>query len=127
MPRATKSVASRRRRKKILKAAKGYYGGRSKLYRTAKESVQRGLAYAYVHRRRKKRDFRRLWITRINAAARIYGLSYSLFINGLKKAGVLLDRKNLADMAVKDEESFAKLAELALKYKANLSSPINQK
>ena len=100
MPRATKSVASRRRRKKILKAAKGYYGGRSKLYRTAKESVQRGLAYAYVHRRRKKRDFRRLWITRINAAARIYGLSYSLFINGLKKAGVLLDRKNLADMAV---------------------------
>ena len=127
MPRATKSVASRRRRKKILKAAKGYYGGRSKLYRTAKESVQRGLAYAYVHRRRKKRDFRRLWITRINAAARIYGLSYSLFINGLKKAGVLLDRKNLADMAVKDEESFAKLAELALKYKANLSSPTNQK
>ena len=127
MPRATKGVTSRRRRKKILKAAKGYYGGRSKLYRTAKESVQRGLAYAYVHRRRKKRDFRRLWITRINAAARIYGLSYSLFINGLKKAGVLLDRKNLADMAVKDEESFAKLAELALKYKANLSSPINQK
>jgi len=127
MPRATKSVSSRRRRKKILKAAKGYYGGRSKLYRTAKESVQRGLAYAYVHRRRKKRDFRRLWITRINAAARIYGLSYSLFINGLKKAGVLLDRKNLADMAVKDEESFAKLAELALKYKANLSSPTNQK
>lgn len=127
MPRVTKGVASRRRRKKILKAAKGYYGGRSKLYRTAKESVQRGLAYAYVHRRRKKRDFRRLWITRINAATRIYGLSYSLFINGLKRAGVLLDRKNLADMAVKDEESFAKLAELALKYKANLSSPTNQK
>ncbi len=127
MPRVTKGVASRRRRKKILKAAKGYYGGRSKLYRTAKESVQRGLAYAYVHRRRKKRDFRRLWITRINAAARIYGLSYSLFINGLKKAGVLLDRKNLADLAVKDEKAFAKLAELALKYKANLSSPTNQK
>ncbi|MCK4426930.1 MAG: 50S ribosomal protein L20 [candidate division Zixibacteria bacterium] len=127
MPRVTKGVASRRRRKKILKAAKGYYGGRSKLYRTAKESVQRGLAYAYAHRRRKKRDFRRLWITRINAAARIYGLSYSLFINGLKKAGVLLDRKNLADLAVKDEKAFAKLAELALKYKANLSSPTNQK
>ena len=126
MPRVTKGVASRRRRKKILKAAKGYYGGRSKLYRTAKESVQRGLAYAYVHRRRKKRDFRRLWITRINAAARIYGLSYSLFINGLKRAGVLSDRKNLADMAVKDEKAFAKLAELALKYKANLSSPTNQ-
>lgn len=126
MPRVTKSVASRRRRKKILKAAKGYYGGRSKLYRTAKESVRRGLAYAYVHRRRKKRDFRRLWITRINAAARIYGLSYSLFIDGLKKAGVVLDRKNLADMAVKDEEAFAKLAQLALKYKTSLPSPTNQ-
>lgn len=126
MPRATKGVASRRRRKKILKVARGYYGGRSKLYRTAKESVQRGLAYAYAHRRRKKRDFRRLWITRINAAARIYGLSYGLFINGLKKAGVLLDRKNLANLAIKDEEAFAKLAELALKYKTSLPSPTNQ-
>ncbi len=126
MPRATKGVASRRRRKKILKVARGYYGGRSKLYRTAKESVQRGLAYAYAHRRRKKRDFRRLWITRINAAARIYGLSYGLFINGLKKAGVLLDRKNLAELAVKDEEAFAKLAELALKYRTSLPSPTNQ-
>ena len=126
MPRVTKGVASRRRRKKILKAAKGYYGGRSKLYRTAKESVQRGLAYAYAHRRRKKRDFRRLWITRINAAARIYGLSYSLFINGLKKAGVVLDRKILAEMAIKDEEAFAKLAELALKYKTSFPSSTNQ-
>jgi large subunit ribosomal protein L20 len=126
MPRATKGVASRRRRKKILKAAKGYYGGRSKLYRTAKESVQRGLAYAYAHRRRKKREFRRLWITRINAAARVYGLSYNLFIHGLKKAGVLLDRKNLADIAIQDEETFAKLAELALKYKTSLPSPANQ-
>jgi len=126
MPRATRGVASRNRRKKILKAAKGYYGGRSKLYRTAKESVQRGMAYAYAHRRRRKRDFRRLWITRINAAARIYGLSYNLFIDGLKKAGVLLDRKNLADMAIKDEEAFAKLAELALKYKPNLTSLTNQ-
>jgi large subunit ribosomal protein L20 len=123
MPRATKAVASRRRRKKILKAARGYYGGRSKLYRTAKESVQRGLAYAYAHRRRRKRDFRRLWIARINAAARIYGLSYSLFIHGLKKAGVLLDRKNLADMAIKDEEAFAKLAQLASKYQASIPSP----
>lgn len=123
MPRASKGVASRRRKKKILKAARGYYGGRSKLFRTAKESVQRGLAYAYVHRRRRKRDFRRLWITRINAAARIYGLSYSMFISGLKKAGVVLDRKNLADMAVKDEEAFAKLAELALKQKAIPESP----
>jgi large subunit ribosomal protein L20 len=126
MPRVTKGVASRRRRKKILKVAKGYYGGRSKLYRTAKESVQRGLAYAYAHRRRKKRDFRRLWITRINAAARIYGLSYNLFINGLKKAGVLLDRKNLADMAIKDEKAFAKLAELALKYNTSFPSPADQ-
>jgi large subunit ribosomal protein L20 len=117
MPRATKGATSRRRRKKILKAAKGYRGGRGRLYRTAKESVQRGLAYAYIHRRRRKRDFRRLWITRINAAARIYGLSYNLFIHGLKKAGVLLDRKNLADIAVKDEEGFAKLAQIALKHR----------
>lgn len=117
MPRATNVVASRARRKKILKAARGYYGGRSKLYRTAKESVRRGLAYAYAHRRRRKRDFRRLWIVRINAAVRLYGLSYSLFISGLKKAGVILDRKILADMAVRDKEGFAKLAELASKSK----------
>jgi large subunit ribosomal protein L20 len=119
MPRARNAVASRARKKKVLKAARGYYGGRSKLYRTAKESVRRGLAYAYAHRRRRKRDFRRLWITRINAAARLYGLSYSLFMNGLKKAGVLLDRKVLAEMAVRDKEGFAKLAELAAKSKAN--------
>ena len=125
MPRATKGVASRRRRKKILKAAKGFYGGRRKLYRTAKETVQKGLAYAYAHRRRRKRDFRRLWITRINAAARIYGLSYNLFINGLKKGGVILDRKSLSDLAVKDQEAFAKLAELALRYKTNPTSPVN--
>jgi large subunit ribosomal protein L20 len=123
MPRATRGVASRRRRKKILRAAKGFYGGRRKLYRTAKETVQKGLTYAYAHRRRRKRDFRRLWITRINAAARIYGLSYSLFINGLKKGGVILDRKSLADLAVKDQEAFAKLAELALRYKINPTSP----
>jgi large subunit ribosomal protein L20 len=117
MPRAKNAVASRTRRKRILKAAKGYYGGRRKLYRTAKESVQRGLAYAYAHRRRRKRDFRRLWIVRINAAARLSGLSYSLFINGLKRAGVNLDRKILADMAARDKEGFAKLAQLALKSK----------
>ena len=103
MPRAAKAVASRARRKKILKAAKGYYGGRSKLYRTAKESVQRGMAYAYAHRRRKKRDFRRLWIVRINAAARLAGLSYNLFISGWERAGVNLDRNILADMAVRDK------------------------
>jgi len=119
MPRAKKAVASRARRKKILKAARGYYGGRSKLYRTAKESVQRGLAYAHAHRRRRKRDFRRLWIVRINAAARLYGLSYSVFMNGLKRAGVALDRKVLADMAARDQEGFAKLAELAAKPKAS--------
>jgi large subunit ribosomal protein L20 len=119
MARAKRVVASRARRKKILKAARGYYGGRSKLYRTAKESVQRGLAYAYAHRRRKKRDFRRLWIVRINAAARLYGLSYGVFINGLKRAGVGLDRKILADMAVQDQEGFARLAELASKSKAS--------
>ncbi len=115
MPRAKNAVASRAKRKKILKAARGYYGGRSRLYRTAKESVQRGLAYAYAHRRRRKRDFRRLWIVRINAAARLFGLSYSRFINGLNRAGVILDRKMLADMAVKDKEGFAKLVELASK------------
>lgn len=118
MPRARNAVASRARRKKVLKAAKGYYGGRSRLYRTAKESVRRGLSYAYAHRRRRKRDFRRLWITRINAASRLYGLSYSVFINGLKKAGVLLDRKILADMAIHDKEGFARLAELASRDRA---------
>jgi len=115
MPRAKNAVASRARRKRTLKSARGSYGGRRKLYRTAKESVQKGLAYAYAHRRRRKRDFRRLWITRINAAARLYGLSYSLFMNGLKKAGIILDRKVLADMAIRDRDGFAKLAELASK------------
>ncbi len=113
MPRAKNTVASRARRKKVMKSARGYYGGRRKLYRTAKESVQRGLAYAYAHRRRRKRDFRRLWITRINAAARTYGLSYSVFMSRLKGAGIILDRKILADMAVRDKDGFAKLAELA--------------
>jgi large subunit ribosomal protein L20 len=115
MPRAKNAVASRARRNKVMRSARGYYGGRRKLYRTAKESVQRGLAYAYAHRRRRKRDFRRLWITRINAAARLYGLSYGLFMNRLKKAGIILDRKILADMAVRDKDGFAKLAELASK------------
>jgi large subunit ribosomal protein L20 len=115
MPRAKNAVASRAKRKKILKRARGYYGGRSKLYRTAKESVHRGLAYAYAHRKLRKRDFRRLWITRINAAARLYGLSYSVFMNGLNKAGVILDRKVLADMAIRDKEGFAKLAEMVSK------------
>lgn len=113
MPRATRSVASRKRRKKVLKKARGYYGARSKLYRTAKEAVNRALAYAYRDRRQRKRDFRRLWIVRINAAARLCGLSYSNLVNGLKAKGVNLDRKSLAELAVKDPQAFAQLAELA--------------
>ncbi len=113
MPRATNRVASRKRRKKVLKQAKGYYGARSKLYRTAKESVNRGMVYAYRDRRNKKREFRRLWMTRINAAARKHGLSYSIFIGALKKVGVNLDRKNLADIAVRDADTFAKLVQMA--------------
>jgi len=112
MPRAKNSVASRERRKRILKAAKGYYGGRHALYRTARETVERALAYAYRDRRRRKRDFRRLWIARINAAARLNGMSYR-FISGLKKADVAINRKMLAEMAVNDREAFAKLAEVA--------------
>ncbi len=113
MPRATNKVASRRRRKKILKKAKGYYGARSRLYRTAKETVNRALVYAYRDRRQKKRNFRRLWIVRINAAARLCGLSYSLFLKGLKRKGINLDRKSLAEIAVKDSQTFTQLAELA--------------
>jgi large subunit ribosomal protein L20 len=113
MPRATNNVAAHRRHKKFLKAAKGNYGARSRLYRTARETVQKGLMYAFIDRRRKKRDFRRLWIVRINAAARLNGLTYSEFIDGLKKVGVSLNRKHLAQMAAQDGAGFAKLAELA--------------
>jgi large subunit ribosomal protein L20 len=113
MPRATNNVAAHRRHKKVLKAAEGNFGGRSKLYRTAKETVQKGLMYSWIDRRRKKRDFRRLWIARINAAARLNGLSYSRFIDGLNKAGIVINRKILADLAVTDSAAFAKLAELA--------------
>lgn len=113
MSRATNNSASRQRRNKILKLAKGQRGGRSKLLRTASDAVDRSLAYAYRDRRTKKRDFRRLWITRINAAARLHGLSYSRFMHGLKAAEVDIDRKVLADLAVRDEASFAKLAEIA--------------
>jgi large subunit ribosomal protein L20 len=113
MPRATNNIAAHHRHKKVLKAASGNYGGRRKLYRTAKETVQKGLMYAWTDRRRKKRDFRRLWIARINAACHLNGLSYSKFIDGLNKAGVVLNRKYLADIAVTDSAAFAKLAELA--------------
>ena len=113
MSRATNNPASRQRRNKTLRMAKGYRGGRSKLNRTAQESVNRALAYAYRDRRVKKRTFRQLWIVRINAAARIHGLSYSRFMAGLKAAAVEIDRKVLADLAVHDEAGFARLAEIA--------------
>ena len=111
--RSRNRVASRQRRKKILRRAKGYYGGRSKLLRTAKETVQRSVVYADRSRRLRKRDFRALWIVRINAAARLFGLSYSKFMTGLKKGGVALDRKMLAEIAVNDQSTFGKLAEAA--------------
>ena len=113
MPRATNSPASRRRRKKVLKQAKGYYGARSRVYRVAKQAVIKAAQYAYRDRRQCKRQFRALWIIRINAAARLHGLSYSRFMNGLTRAGVELDRKVLADMAVHDQVAFAALAERA--------------
>ncbi|MDE2886661.1 MAG: 50S ribosomal protein L20 [Gemmatimonadota bacterium] len=113
MPRTTNSVASRRRRKKVLKAARGYRGGRSKLYRTADDAVNRALSYAYRDRRQKKRNFRSLWIVRINAAARLNGLSYSSLISGLKKADISVDRKVLANLAVTDPAAFSALAQQA--------------
>src|SRR6476646_2494229 len=100
MPRAKTVVPGRARRRKVLKAAKGNFGGRRKLYKTALQTAQRAGRFAYIHRRTRKRDFRRLWIVRINAAARINGLTYSRFIQGLKAAGVAVDRKMLADLAV---------------------------
>ena len=109
MPRAKNNVASRKRRKKVLKAAKGYWGGRSKLFRTAKETVHKAMQYAYRDRRVKKREFRQLWITRINAAVRMHGMSYSQFMNKLNVEKIQLNRKVLADMAVSDPDSFAKL------------------
>jgi len=113
MPRVKSGVAHHARKKKIMAGAKGARGGRSKLYKAAKETAERAMRYAYRDRRAKKGDFRRLWITRINAAARIHGISYSRLIAGLAKAGVEVDRKMLADLAVHDEAAFAKLAEVA--------------
>ena len=107
------SVATRKRKKRLLKKAKGYWGDRSKQYRQARRALMHALVYAYRDRRVKKRDFRRLWITRINAACRAAGITYSKFINGLKKAKVSLDRKILADLAVKDTHAFKKLVEIA--------------
>ena len=110
MPRVKRGTVRRAKRKKLLGLAKGYYANKSKLYRAAKESVDTALKYAFVGRRRKKRDFRRLWIVRIGAAARLNGLNYSQFMHGLKVAGIELDRKVLADLAAKQPESFAHLA-----------------
>jgi len=109
MPRTKTSVKSRRRRKKILRAARGYVGSKHRLYRTALESVRRALAYAYRDRRTKKRDMRSLWIVRINAAARMQGIGYGRLIDGLEKAGVAIDRKILADLAVTDEAAFSEI------------------
>ena len=111
--RIKRGFKARRRRKKVLKLAKGFRGGRSKLFRTAADAVDKALMYAYRDRRQRKRDFRKLWIARINAAARMHNLSYSRFINGLKKAGVALDRKVLADLAITDPTGFAQIASMA--------------
>ena len=113
MPRVKKVPASRRRRKRFLKFAKGYRGGRSRLYRTVRETVQRALVYATRDRKLRKRDFRKLWIARINAAAKQNGISYSKFINGLKKAKIVIDRKILAELAVNDEKAFKRLVKMA--------------
>lgn len=113
MSRVKRGVTARARHKKVLDKAKGYYGARSRVYRVAKQAVIKAAQYAYRDRRQKKRDFRSLWIVRINAAARECGLSYSNFINGLKKSAIVVDRKVLADIAVHDRAAFAKLAEQA--------------
>ncbi|NIN73296.1 MAG: 50S ribosomal protein L20 [Gemmatimonadetes bacterium] len=113
MPRVTNQVARHKKKKKIRRLAKGYRGGRSKLYRTAKNAVERSWSYSYRDRRNRKRDFRRLWITRINAAARQHDITYSHFMNGLRTAGVELNRKTLADIAVRDPNVFGGLVAVA--------------
>ena len=113
MPRVKSNVARLKRKNKVMQLAKGYFGGRSKLWKAAKESVERAQKYAYRDRRRKKGEFRRLWITRINAAAHQNDMSYSVFMNGLRKAGIEIDRKILADLAVRDEAAFTALANAA--------------
>ena len=111
MPRVKRGTVRRAKRKKLLKRAKGFYANKSKLYRAAKESVDKALNYAFSGRRRKKRDFRRLWVVRINAAARLHGLSYGTFMNGLKTAGVELDRRSLAELAVNHPEAFTAIVQ----------------
>jgi large subunit ribosomal protein L20 len=115
MPRVKRGVTAHRRHKRVLREAKGYWGARSRLIRTARDAVEKGWKYAYRDRKQRKREFRALWIARINAAARENGLSYSRLVHGLERAGVEVDRKNLADLAVADPKAFAELAELARK------------
>jgi large subunit ribosomal protein L20 len=112
MTRSINNVSAKSRKRKILKAAKGYVGGRGKLYRSARQTVEKGWQYAYRDRKVRKREFRKLWIIRINAAAHMYDLSYSVFINGLKKANIDIDRKALADLAYHNIESFGKLCDI---------------
>ena len=118
MARIKKGVNAKKKHKKVLKLAKGYYGAKSKLYRPANEAVMRALRSSYRGRKEKNRNFRRLWITRINAGARMYGLSYSKFMFGLKQAGVEMDRKILADLAMNDINAFAKLVDVAKAHQA---------
>ena len=113
MARIKRAVNAQNKRRKMLKLAKGYYGAKSRQYRAASEQVRRSLRYAYIGRKHRKRDFRRLWIVRINAAARLNGLNYSAFINGLKRKGIVINRKMLAELAVNDAQAFSKLAEQA--------------
>ena len=113
MARIKRAVNAQKKRRKVMKLAKGYWGAKSKQYRAASEQVARSLRYAFVGRKLRKRDFRSLWITRINAAARLNGMSYSTFINGLKKQNITVNRKMLADLAVNDAAAFAKLVEIA--------------
>ena len=113
MARVKGAMMTRKRRKKVLKLAKGYWGGKSKLFKTAKEAVMKSGQYAYIGRRLKKRDFRRLWITRISAAAKMNGMNYSTFMNGVKKAGITLNRKMLSEIAIGDAAAFTAIAEQA--------------
>ena len=113
MARVKRGVNAKKRHKKVLKQAKGYYGAKSKLFRPANQAVMKSMTYAYIGRKQRKRDFRQLWITRINAAARLNGMSYSKFISGLKKANIEVNRKMLSEMAIHDAEGFAKLVEIA--------------
>lgn len=115
MARIKGAMATRKRRKKVLKAAKGYYGGKHRLFKTAKQAVMKSGQYAYIGRKQKKRDFRRLWIARISAAVKPYGMNYSRFMNGLKKSGIEMNRKSLSELAIADAAAFGALVETAKK------------